>query len=128
MKKILTGVLALLMGASVAMAQTSSTTQEKTKAEHRTDKPGQKAQRPALDSTGKPMKKDGSPDKRFKENKETKETKAQGPLKKDGTPDKRFKENKEAKTEGPKKQDGTPDKRFKENKEDKGKKAEAKKA
>ena len=36
-----------------------------------------------------PLKKDGTPDKRFKENK-----KAKGPLKKDGTPDKRYKENK----------------------------------
>ncbi|MCF6402038.1 hypothetical protein L3C95_04085 [Chitinophaga filiformis] len=126
MKKILTGVLALFMGASVAMAQTPATQQAPAKAEHRSEKPGQKAQRPALDSTsGKPVKKDGTPDKRFKENKETKENKAQGPVKKDGTPDKRFKENKEAKTEGPKKADGTPDKRFKENKE---KKAEAKKA
>lgn len=124
MKKILTGVLALLMGASVTMAQTPAK-QEKAKAEHRSEKPDQKAQRPALDSAGKPMKKDGTADKRFKENKETKETKVQGPVKKDGTPDKRFKENKETKAEGPKKQDGTPDKRFKENKE---KKAEEKKA
>lgn len=37
----------------------------------------------------KKLKKDGTPDKRFKENKE-----AKGPLKKDGTPDKRFKSNK----------------------------------
>lgn len=36
-----------------------------------------------------PLKKDGTPDKRFKENK-----KAKGPLKKDGTLDKRYKENK----------------------------------
>jgi hypothetical protein len=121
MRKILTAVLALLMGATVAMAQAPAT-QEKTKAEHRSEKPGQKTQRPALDSTGKPVKKDGTADKRFKENKEAK---AQGPLKQDGTPDKRFKENKQVKTEGPKKQDGTPDKRFKENKE---KKAESKKA
>jgi hypothetical protein len=35
------------------------------------------------------LKKDGTPDKRFKENKTPK-----GPLKKDGTPDKRFKANK----------------------------------
>lgn len=39
-------------------------------------------------------------------------------LKKDGTPDKRFKENKkeEAAPAGPTKKDGTPDKRYKENK------------
>ncbi len=43
---------------------------------------GQSATRPQDD---KKMKKDGTPDKRFKENKH---------VKKDGTPDKRFKENK----------------------------------
>jgi len=130
MKKILTGVLALLMGATISFAQTpaAAPAKDQTKAEHRADKPGHKTNRPALDSTGRPMKKDGTPDKRFKDNKENKDVKAQGPLKKDGTPDKRFKENKEnkeAKPEGPAKKDGTPDKRFKENKE---KKAEEKKA
>ena len=39
---------------------------------------------------------------------------AAGPVKKDGTPDKRFKANKTP--EGPLKKDGTPDKRFKANK------------
>ena len=39
------------------------------------------------------LKKDGTPDKRFKENK----TKPAVHLKKDGTPDKRFKENKKKK-------------------------------
>ncbi len=38
------------------------------------------------------MKADGTPDKRFKENKATKP--AAGPLKKDGTPDMRYKANK----------------------------------
>ena len=42
-------------------------------------------------------KKDGTPDKRFKENKEVKaEPAPTGKLKKDGTPDMRTKENKEA--------------------------------
>ena len=43
-------------------------------------------------------KKDGTPDKRYAENKK---------LKKDGTPDKRYNENKNLK------KDGTPDKRYK---------------
>jgi microcystin-dependent protein len=38
------------------------------------------------------VKADGTPDKRFKENKTT--VKTAGPLKKDGTPDKRYKANK----------------------------------
>lgn len=129
MKKIVTGVLAFLMGATMAVAQTPATsTQDKAKAEHRAEKPGQKANKPALDTTGRPMKKDGTPDKRFKDNQANKDGKQQGPMKKDGTPDKRFKENKDAKDakpEGPLKKDGTPDKRYKDNKE---KKAEEKKA
>lgn len=39
-------------------------------------------------------KKDGTPDKRYKENKDADKTQH---LKKDGTPDKRYKENKKAK-------------------------------
>ena len=42
-------------------------------------------------ATAQHLKKDGTPDKRFKENKA-----AKGHLKKDGTPDKRFKANKVA--------------------------------
>ena len=45
------------------------------------------------------MKKDGTPDKRFKDNKNASKTAAPtGHLKKDGTPDKRYKENKDATT------------------------------
>ena len=42
--------------------------------------------------------------------------KATVPLKADGTPDKRFKENKAAAATVPLKKDGTPDKRYKVNK------------
>lgn len=42
--------------------------------------------------------------------------KAGAPTKKDGTPDMRFKVNKETKVAGPKKKDGTPDMRYKANK------------
>jgi uncharacterized protein (DUF2147 family) len=83
MKKFLTGVFALLMGASIAFAQTPATQQKK-------DKPKTEAKQDA-----QKLKKDGTPDKRFKENKEDKT--ATGPKKKDGTPDKRYKENKDAK-------------------------------
>ncbi|UYQ91801.1 hypothetical protein MKQ68_17075 [Chitinophaga horti] len=84
MKKLITAALALLMTASVAFAQ------EKQKA-----------------AKAKP---------------------ATEHVKKDGTPDKRYKENKEAKSEGPKKKDGTPDMRYKENKEKKPAKKETKPA
>jgi hypothetical protein len=43
-------------------------------------------------------KKDGTPDKRFKENKDGGKAPATTHVKKDGTPDKRFKENKTPKT------------------------------
>ncbi|MHA4741646.1 hypothetical protein [Dyadobacter sp. MSC1_007] len=56
-------------------------------------------------------KKDGTPDKRYAENKK---------LKKDGTPDKRYSENKNLK------KDGTPDKRYKSNKADTTKTAKKK--
>ncbi|MFL5740014.1 MAG: hypothetical protein ACJ75B_07345 [Flavisolibacter sp.] len=39
-------------------------------------------------------KKDGTPDMRYKENKEAAKTKTTAHVKKDGTPDKRYKENK----------------------------------
>ena len=43
--------------------------------------------------TAGPMKKDGTPDKRYKANQMTKPM-AAGPMKKDGTPDMRYKANK----------------------------------
>lgn len=49
------------------------------------------AARPAAPTSG-PLKKDGTPDMRYKTNKKT-STPAAGPLKKDGTPDKRYKAN-----------------------------------
>ncbi|MCF6133131.1 hypothetical protein [Flavobacterium wongokense] len=72
------------------------------------DKSKKAAAKPATE-TKAPLKKDGTPDKRYKENQAPK-----APLKKDGTPDKRYKENKAPKA--PVKKDGTPDKRYKENK------------
>ena len=70
MKKLLSTLMALFVVASFTFAQTPAPAAKdaKAKTEH--------------------TKKDGTPDKRFKENKHTK---------KDGTPDKRFKENKDKK-------------------------------
>lgn len=54
-----------------------------------------KANTKTNNTTTAATKKDGTPDMRYKENKNKKDTvKAKGPLKKDGTPDKRFKANK----------------------------------
>ncbi len=51
-----------------------------------------KQEAPAKAADGQKLKKDGTPDMRYKENKEA--AKPAGPTKKDGTPDKRYKENK----------------------------------
>jgi hypothetical protein len=73
MKKIALIVSMLLIFAGATMAQTTPAV-----------KPA------ATTTTTTHLKKDGTPDKRFKENK----TPPPQHLKKDGTPDKRFKENK----------------------------------
>jgi len=70
--------LCMLLVAQVSFAQTTKTTT--TKSTTKTEQPA-KASKPSAT----PVKKDGTPDKRYKANKN---------LKKDGTPDKRFKENK----------------------------------
>ena len=84
MKKILTGLLAMFMGLTVAMAQTPATAKKEVKTtKAKTEK--------TVAATAPKIKKDGTPDKRFKENKKV--APAAGPVKKDGTPDKRFKTN-----------------------------------
>lgn len=87
MKKIIAFATALLFsfGMLIGHAQTDQK-QSKKKTETKKETPS--------DSTKK-LKKDGTPDMRYKENKEA--AKPVGPLKKDGTPDKRYKENKEPK-------------------------------
>ncbi|MEP7374274.1 MAG: hypothetical protein ABI675_12840 [Chitinophagaceae bacterium] len=119
MKRVLIAVLALLSFSVASFAQTApavkknepaktqavkKATDEKALALNKTTK----SATPALvktPATGKaalttkpvakvnappPLKKDGTPDKRFKANQGV----AAGPLKKDGTPDKRYKANK----------------------------------
>ena len=90
MKKFIVAIAALVCMASVSFSQDKKMNKAKTPA-----KAGMAA-KPATPATpAKPaasaskMKADGTPDKRFKENKV-----AAGPLKKDGTPDMRYKANK----------------------------------
>lgn len=79
MKKVLSVVLAFLMAFSLNFAS------------------AQKAPKKAKAETAVAhTKKDGTPDKRYKENKEDKAVKPVH-AKKDGTPDKRYKENKDPK-------------------------------
>lgn len=81
MKKFLSA-MSLILGLGLATAQ--QTAPAKSTTAHQTVKtvkaPEAKTAKPAVK-----LKKDGTPDKRYKENQK---------LKKDGTPDKRYKENK----------------------------------
>lgn len=91
MKKIFALLLAVGVFATTSFAQTKPAA-AKTPAPVKKEavKPAEKPK--VVTTTTAPTKKDGTPDKRFKENKAT--AKPTGPTKKDGTPDKRYKENK----------------------------------
>ncbi|MBB4806643.1 ribosomal protein S13 [Chryseobacterium defluvii] len=81
MRKFLTA-MSLILGLGLATAQqTAPATGSST---HQTTKTLKASQSKSVKPAAK-LKKDGTPDKRYKENKK---------LKKDGTPDKRYKENK----------------------------------
>jgi len=91
-RKLVVGLaLTTIMACPVSFAQAKKPTPKPPVKSHVTKK------KPAA-SVLKHMKKDGTPDRRFKENKT-----ASGPLKKDGTPDMRFKANKHHKATAPKK-------------------------
>ncbi len=87
MKKIFAAFMALMIMGSVAMANPDN------------KKDAKKATKEAATTTTK-TKSDGTPDMRYKENKDKKDTapKADVKLKKDGTPDMRYKDNKETGT------------------------------
>ncbi|MFC3160337.1 hypothetical protein SAMN05443633_102350 [Chryseobacterium arachidis] len=80
MKKFLTA-MSIVLGLGLANAQqTAPAASAQITKTVKAAKPAAQTAKPAAK-----MKKDGTPDKRYKENKK---------LKKDGTPDKRYKENK----------------------------------
>lgn len=95
MKKLLLAALMMTAVSSFSFAQTKKPVDKKAPATETTKKAAPvtastAAPAPAKkDANGTVLKKDGTPDKRYKSKKEH--------LKKDGTPDKRYKENKEAK-------------------------------
>lgn len=80
MKKFLLALSFLIGAATVSVAQTPQT------------KTVTKSEKVTKETTKQNLKKDGTPDKRFKENKST--TVVEQPTKKDGTPDMRYKANK----------------------------------
>lgn len=67
---------------------------EKAKAEANAAKKDLDKAKAEAQQNGAPTKKDGTPDMRYKENKEAAKAVPVGPVKKDGTPDMRYKENK----------------------------------
>ncbi|PSK92201.1 hypothetical protein [Taibaiella chishuiensis] len=85
MKKLSTVLLALMMAVSgVTFAQNTGAAKAKP-AKTTQAAPKEKAPEAKPATAAGPLKKDGTPDKRYKENKH---------VKSDGTPDKRYKENK----------------------------------
>ncbi len=87
MKKLLIALTAMLCLGTASFSQTKKTATK--------PKPASTvAAKPAATAKPAPTKKDGTPDMRYKANKEA--AKPAGPLKKDGTPDMRYKANKDA--------------------------------
>lgn len=88
MKKLMMA-LSLIFGLGLATAQQTQPATAKKAETHKTEaKKVEKVAKATKAEAAKPgvkLKKDGTPDKRYKQNKH---------VKKDGTPDKRFKENK----------------------------------
>jgi hypothetical protein len=93
MKRIICIVLSVIMLSSVSFAQTQGKDPKKAKATTEKKAPAKKDDA-GKDTKGTKLKKDGTPDMRYKENKDA--AKKQGKTKKDGTPDMRYKENKDA--------------------------------
>lgn len=89
MKKLLIALCFMLGFAGIASAQTAK---KKAPAAAKIEKvkPAEEA------AAARPVKKDGTPDRRFKSNK-VKTDIAAGPTKKDGTPDMRYAKNKKKK-------------------------------
>jgi hypothetical protein len=94
MKKFLIAALLFAGSFSFANAQTKQKTEhKKTTTSAAVTAPAAKTTDKTVDKTTTHVKKDGTADKRYKENKTVTKTVA-GPLKKDGTADKRYKANK----------------------------------
>lgn len=96
MKKLIFILMAFIVIGNASFAQDKKMDKAKPaseKAAHKEKKEQAKKDGEAKDHKAGHMKKDGTPDMRYKENKKPK---AAGPMKKDGTPDMRHKANKDA--------------------------------
>lgn len=97
MKKIVALLFLVCFSTTLIFAQDAKTAQkEPSKKAATAAAKGVKADNKATPPTAAPTKKDGTPDMRYKENKEAAKATPAGPTKKDGTPDMRYKENKGA--------------------------------
>ena len=92
MKKLLIAILLFAGSFGYAHAQTIQKTSKKKATTTAAVNKAQVTKFEKSATASKHMKADGTPDKRYKENKMT--AKATGPKKKDGTPDMRYKANK----------------------------------
>jgi hypothetical protein len=92
MKKFITFLAILGFCIGTSFAQEGKSAPAKTTQAKKPESKDVKTEK--TEKAGEHLKKDGTPDKRYKENKEAKP--AAGPTKKDGTPDKRYKSNKDA--------------------------------
>jgi hypothetical protein len=94
MKKLIIAILLIFGSFSFVNAQTvKKTEKKKATTTASTVAPSVAAKSTKVEKTTAHVKKDGTADKRFKENK-TKVASTAGPMKKNGTPDMRYKANK----------------------------------
>jgi hypothetical protein len=99
MKRVIALLLLVCFSTTFIVAQdTKSVKKEPAKKVTTTVDKEVKTDNKANPPAGVPTKKDGTPDMRYKENKEAAKAVPAGPTKKDGTLDMRYKENKEAAT------------------------------
>ena len=113
MKRLLILAISILCIGSISFAQTKNPTTATTQTKPAVKKQVAKTQVKQNSTTDKKLSNGATASTTT-----TTTTSSTTKLKKDGTPDKRFKENKTATvtTTGPKKKDGTPDMRYKANK------------
>jgi len=100
MKKLVALLVMVCLASMMIFAQSTKPAGKKAVTETKTTKvaPAKTATQVSATKTTKvaPTKKDGTPDMRYKENKDAAKAAPVGPTKKDGTPDMRYKANKEA--------------------------------
>ena len=96
MKKILLMLVMVCFCTSMIFAQTAKPAAKTVAKKPATETKAAPAKAATPAKAAAPTKKDGTPDMRYKENKDAAKAAPAGPTKKDGTPDMRYKANKDA--------------------------------